>query len=325
MRTLLLVVFAFLSACGPEVMPQGPGGSSTSPSSPSADAGVAVLDGGAEEVDLELAKRVWDGQAKHREIALNVRDGDCENAISWVRAASRAAGRPVSTGTVSIDASGRVTWSEGGTTLRLSKPGWTGELAVAKLVGDPRNSFPLSETDRLDATWRHASGGWLRCDLEWRRWSIVGDTTDLDGRAISVELTSSFDAASSTVDFTTIASGTSTLSGELRREGSGVVHFQVDGTFSACIGTQCGQMMAADYSYQHAVALELDGQSWDLDYTDGYQQLALGSPKARYWSGTIHGPQAGSLTPRSQNGAWALDAVIGASRHTVELAPQVVR
>lgn len=237
------------------------------------------------------------------------------NALSWIRAARTASGSQVTTGTIAVLSDGSFRYTPGGSTLKLSKPGFSGELRVNALTGDISSSnFPRAG-ESIDVSWLFADGKSARCVLKQDERLFDGTFLDEHGDEAQVRATwfRTSDGGSYADPYgvhVTFTYGTVDAAGELTSVDGRDVSFAMHGKFATCItgGTGC-YLDRFDYQYTHDVSLRLDSSIWNLNTS--------------YWGGTIDGPTEGRFVVRPIGQVFALDVRVGEDSFSVDSALEV--
>ena len=306
------------------------GGTATGGGGSAVGGGGGSSSGGGDGVtapQINLAEKVWSAQADLWKSPSYFFETYGKSALSWLRTAATAAGSQVTTGTITLMADGTARYAPGGTTLRLSKPGFTGELRVAALVGDVTSSTFPGMGESIELSWLWAGGRSARCVLtgDEKRFSgtftdVHGDEADVQASWVGSGSTSTYPGPSGNL----VTSGffSSTFSGTHTYGGGRVVRYTTQQALSFCValGTDCSASPALDYRYQHDVSLRLDAATWTLKYVTGSRQQAQRGGETKSWSGAIAGPSTGTLIVRPVNSVFALDVVVGADRFTADSA-----
>lgn len=339
-----LFVSLLLTACGPEndqgsdspfLAAPNPMATNQGGAPPTAfDAGLPGVDAGGHGAadagavpHVNLAEQVWLAQEDVWKVGMNTRAGACKDALSWLIAVKQKTGL-VQNGTY-VETSSGSSFSPGGNTLKVSKPGWSGELRVNALVGNVLLSgFPKS-SDMVDVSWLWHDGTFGRCELHEKSDHIYG-SFKVDSEWVTLDFTtsetseafSSFDQQTGTA--LVVTDGQRTVNGTLSSlDGSRWVNVHTDSTWAGCNGSPCYSATFTSTN-AHTVSLRLDGIQWSLNYLTGYTIDTPGAVKADAWSGVVTGPVSGQLVQTPVSSVWSLDVVIGPDRHAVAVAIRVL-
>lgn len=283
-------------------------------------------DGGMPITNENIAEKIWNAQADLSKSGSHFSSTYGANAFSWLREAKTAAGAQVTSGTITVLANGSTRYVAGGSTLKLSKPGYSGELRVDSLTGDILSSdFPRAG-DSIDVTWLFANGKAARCVLKHDETQFEGTFVDEHGDEAEVRVswfrTSDGDNyPDSSGVYVFFAHGTVNSTGEHIYSDGRRVTYTMHEDYSTCVTRGAGCFVAlSDHRYTHDVSLRLGNSTWNLKYVTGWKQQTNASTIAKYWRGTISGPTSGTFVVRPVGPVFGLDVKIGADAFNADSA-----